>query len=512
MAADNIKVSFNDAYKEWRNRARKYHPESIVSTAMRFLCEPTTSTLEDLQRAPWQVLLLVKWVCQDKSAGNYSSNAITAAQFDDLRQRLWKLPERINLGVRDTLPGTLFFRQLLHPQIGFQRRLSPGFVREAALLASLAIEHPLRHLFETKVGLGITDFVDLSFSTYVAIMEGKRQVHIGWFDSLRKAYGDQTVDAFISCTSRNYSELVTFCRALPGADTKVTSELFEFPALCRYPFMRTGNMLECWHPAVFYRGMESFVHNVLSEEGKNYIDSFSKLFEEHVVKEAQKLDVPFFGEPALRSFMPAEAKVPDGLLSFADCNIFIESKAGIFDEPVMTVGHSEIFSNKTKALRTAIMQGWSASVGLRLEGRAPQQVIDANRDYLLIVTNKELSASRGTALASMYPPGALDYPNPESGKFLPLTNIYVLSIEDFERLISGVSTKECTLSSFLDGCVEADQQAETSVHFFEQHLDRRKMPRKYSELVTNALDETTIRLSKALGSASPVNYQVSSSG
>ena len=115
----------------------------------------------------------------------------------------------------------------------------------------------------------------------------------------------------------------------------------------------------------------------------------------------------------------------------------------------------------------------------------------------LIVTNKELSASSGVALASMYQPGTLDYPNPQSGQFLPLTNIYVLSIEDFERLISGVSTMEWTLPSFLDACVEADQQAETSVHFFEQHLDRLKIPRKYSELVSNALDETAIRLRKA---------------
>ena len=130
-----IKIGFYDAYKEWRNRARKYQPQSVINTAMRYLCKPTSNKLEDIQRAPWQVLLLVKWVCQDKSASDSSGEEITIAAFDDLRQRLWSLPERVNLGARDTLPGKLFFRQLLHPQIGFQRRLSPGFVREAALLA-----------------------------------------------------------------------------------------------------------------------------------------------------------------------------------------------------------------------------------------------------------------------------------------------------------------------------------------------------------------------------------------
>lgn len=492
-----IKIAFNDAYKEWRNCARKYRPQSVVSTAIKSLCEPTANELDDLQRAPWQVLLLVKWVCQDKSASDCSGKEITTTAFDVLRQRLWNLPERVSLGTRDTLPGKLFFRQLINPQIGFQRRLSPGFVREAALLAQQPTDHPLRSLFETKVGISISDFLDIAMATYAAIMDGKRQLDVGWFDPLRNMYGDSAIDAFISCISRTYPQLIDFCRALPGKDIKVSSELYEFPVLSRYPFLRTGNTLECWHPAVFYRGLEGFVHSVLSEEGKSYIDCFSKLFEAHVVAEAKKLGVSFFDEAALIRFVSPETKVPDVLLSFPNCNIFIESKAGLFDESVMTVGHSEIFSNKTKALRTAVKQGWSASAGLRSERRAPTQVLNANRDYLLIVTNKELSASGGSALASMYPPDTFTCPSPECAQFLPLSNIYVLSIEDFERLISGISSTEFALPSFLDDCVEANQKADTSVHFFEQHLDRWKLPRVYSELVENALKDITVRLGRA---------------
>ncbi|TXT21546.1 MAG: hypothetical protein FD134_2673 [Gallionellaceae bacterium] len=492
------KIDFYDAYKEWRNRARKYRPQTVVRIAMQFLGEPTASKFEDLQRAPWQVLLLVKWICQDKLANDLSGEDIPQAAFNDLRQKLWELPERVNLGIRDTLPGQLFFRQLIHPQIGFQRHLSRGFVREAALLAQQSEKHPLRSLFEAKVGISVLDFLDISTATYAAILDGKRKLDIGWFFPLRNVYGDSAIDAFISCISRTYPQAVEFCRALPRADTKVASEFYEFPVFSRYPFLRTGNMLECWHPAVFYRGIEGLVHSILSEEGKNYIDCFSKLFEVHVVTEAQKLGVPFLDEAALRTLVPSEIKVPDGLLSFPNCNIFIESKAGLFDESVMTVGHSEIFANKTKALRTAIKQGMSASAGLRSEKRAPSQVLDANRDYLLIVTNKELSAGRGTALLSMYPPDTFNNHTSELTQFLPLSNIYVLSIEDFERLISGVSSTEFSMPSFLDNSVEADKNADSAVHFFEQHLDRLKVPRKYSELVENALSDITTRLGRAL--------------
>lgn len=489
-------MGFYDVYKEWRNRARKFRPESVVFAAMHVLREPAANNLEDLKRAPWQVMLLVKWVCQDSLTNQHSGRNITLVELGDLRQRLWEFPEHVHLGTRDTLPIRLFFRQLIHAQIGFQRAAAAGFLREAALLAKQRPDHPLRIIFEKKTGINILDFIDLTFATYSAILDGNRQLDVGWFEPMRVVYSTPVINAYISCISRTFPELVTFCRSLPNSQHKVASELYEFPVLSRYPFFRVGDTIECWHPAVFYRGMEGIVHSILSEEGHDYIRIFSKMFERHVIAEAQKVAVPFLDENALRIYLPDESKVPDGLLSFPGCNIFIESKSGIFDESVMTVGHSEMFAGKTKALKSAVTQAWSASVYLRHENRAPANVLSATRDYLLIVTNKELSASRGSALASMYPPGTLEYPSPEAARFLPLDHIYVLSIEDFERLIAGTSDTKFDLPVFLDECVQADQIDETSVHFFEQHLDRKKVPRQYSELVNRALDDALSRIEK----------------
>ena len=66
-------------------------------------------------------------------------------------------------------------------------------------------------------------------------------------------------------------------------------------------------------------------------------------------------------------------------------------------------------------------------------------MLDADTDYLLIVTNKELGASKGTALASMYPEGTLDYPNAEAEGLLPRKRLYVLAIDDFERLTNAAA-------------------------------------------------------------------------
>ena len=57
------RVSFTDAYKEWRNRARKFNLESIVSGAIDVLGEPTSDPVEELKKAPWLTMLMVKWAC-----------------------------------------------------------------------------------------------------------------------------------------------------------------------------------------------------------------------------------------------------------------------------------------------------------------------------------------------------------------------------------------------------------------------------------------------------------------
>ena len=282
----------------------------------------------------------------------------------------------------------------------------------------------------------------------------------------------------------------------------MASEYFEFPILTHYPFFRVGNAMICWHPMVFYRGLESFVHSVLSEEGQEYMRRFSKLFERHMVTEARKVPAEFVDEEALREFITADTQVPDGLLSFPGCNVFVEAKAGLYHESVMTVGNRDVFAHKTRAIRTAVGQAWATSVSLRKQRLAPVKVLDAAADYLLIVTNKELGASKGMALASMYPEGMLEYPNAEAGRILPRDHIYVLAIDDFERLTNAAASGQIDLPAFLASCVRDDEEPQTSLHLFEQHLNRRQVPLRFSRTVEHAVEASLLRLKRAMSGGS----------
>jgi hypothetical protein len=118
-------------------------------------------------------------------------------------------------------------------------------------------------------------------------------------------------------------------------------------------------------------------------------------------------------------------------------------------------------------------------------------------DYLIIVTNRDLHASRGTLLKEMYPDGKLDYPDEAIATLLPLERIYAVSIEEFERVMAA-ARNEVHLPGLLAACVEADSKPATAKFTFEQHLNALKIHRGNSQLVTQALDRSEERLTAAL--------------
>jgi hypothetical protein len=136
---------------------------------------------------------------------------------------------------------------------------------------------------------------------------------------------------------------------------------------------------------------------------------------------------------------------------------------------------------------------------MRSSDRAPTSARHAPRDYLIVVTNKEISASRGPNFAAMLPQGALDYPSEEAQTLLPLEHIYIISISDFERVVANVAVTDCSLPDLLRECVARDADPTTSCFYFSMHLDRMELRGGLSPMVNNAFDAAMDRLTAALG-------------
>jgi hypothetical protein len=488
-------LSFIDAHKEWRNRARGYSLRSVADCALSILHEDAPTRIAELQKAPWQLLLLIKWTFQDDFNKVDTGAQISRKQMDDLRQELWGLSGRFEGGISANKPASLFLRQLLRQQIDFQKEVTLGFMREAVLLGKQPLNSRLRVIFREITGLEVEDFEDLSIALYAAILDKKKSVGINWFSPLRVAYGDK-VDLFLSLVSRDIYGLVEYFRSVPGARAKVASEYFEFPIISRHPFLRINDDLIVWHPAIFYRGMENLVHALMSERGQSYLAEFTRLFERHVVQESRSVPCQFHDEADLLQWLPNGSKVVDGLMSFDGFNVFVEAKAGMFDESVKVAGNSQIFTSKTEMLRKAMLQARSVSSGLRIAASAPRRVIEAEIEFLLVVTNKEIGVGRGDRLLEMC---GCELPEDEIQGRLPLNHVYFLSIEDYERLLAGLRSGTSDLPSLMTRCVERDSSAESSLFYFSQHLDAERFQRKTSAAIDDALEQANQRLARNLG-------------
>lgn len=467
----------------------------MLSRALEVLWQPADSKVTELKRAPWNVLLLVKWALLDKHASDRLGRDMPMNAFDTIRQELWSFPDRVDMVRKGTMPLRLFLRRMLFQQVEFQRRMTPGFVRQPALLASLPIDHPLRILFRTQAGLEPLDFLDLGLAAHGPILDGRAQMTRGWFEPLLSAYGPDKINAFLRCVSADYSELTAYVRALPDVDERKASEYFHFTPLKRLPFLRTQGVYQCWHPMVFLRGMEEFAHLLMSEAGADYVERFSKVFEGHIVTEIGKTCGHFCDEAALRKVFGDATEVPDAVIPMGAFNLIVEVKAGLFDDSLMAIGDPEIFRHKTKALAKAVRQGWSASVASR-KSTAPADMRNATEDYLFVVTNKPVNVRSGADLQTIYPEGELEYPTEEAKALLPLERIYFVSVDEFEHLIASAGDV-VSLHAFLRETVRLDANPATGKIFFDDHL--RTFPGlKEPRFLTDALQDAHNRIERIL--------------
>lgn len=490
----NNRVDFQTAHQELVRAMRPYSAASIVETALRVLRRPTAKPIDRLRDAPWQILLLVKWALVDPQVQLFQAPPIPQSDFDMLRQRLWSI-----WGWADVqhATGHLFMRQLLNAQIDFQRAPTFSFMRQSALIARLRKGHVLRQKFNELFGMEPETYLDLAFVAHASVLNGRETLSKEWFSPLEPYYGGAVITSFLRLLSRDLPGLREELLRPPGELARPT-ELFEFPVLKQFPLLlRPDGHYECWHPMVFSRGLEDFVHRRFATLGPLYTEKYSEIFESYVVELLGESGQPYLDEHALKGRVGAGASVPEAAVCLAGCNLFVEAKMGLFPDALFVEGTPEHLRNRLKAVRKAIKQGWNISSSLRGWQDRNDPSLPSGQDFLIVVTNRDLNLSRGDLLASMSPESdGSPYPFAEAERFLPLSNVLFSSIDDFELLVGMVRTGAIELAGFLRGVVAANADPSTSAYYLGDHLKRVGGAAPQSALMEQAVAASLQRLSR----------------
>ena len=250
---------------------------------------------------------------------------------------------------------------------------------------------------------------------------------------------------------------------------------------------------------VFARGLEDLVHLRLSELQTEYTQPFSRLFEKYVVELSKAMDPSALTDEEYLALVGNGASNVEAAIACGDCNVFVEAKMSLFaDDVVLTDSEVQVYQ-KTKRVRDGIKQAWNVGQTVRSNNSPLPAYAAAEQDFLLLVTSRELFVGDGEMFQRLYRVGDFEYPDAAAKADLPLRNVFIMSIENYERLSCAVAAGAVSLPALLKEAATKAQDPATSSMLFDGYLQPYVKGWGLPDLLLNARKQSESRLAVAFG-------------
>ncbi|MGN6828572.1 hypothetical protein [Paucibacter sp. M5-1] len=429
---------------------KKFSIQSVADSVMDDLWEDRPAP-DQLKALPWLALLIAKWSLQLGSTIRVGRK-LPKDLLLLLKRALWDGNDRAfvertarheaEFGLDRPQPLSIMMRIALATQMQFQRQEIWGLYRTAGLIRPLDANHRSKRIFREQIGLEVEEFIDGCIFLYtLANRDGARElnaVDVEHFKPMR----DGMIRKVLALMSRSLPDLrLELLQEAPMKGSR-SRELYVFPVFKRFPLLRTRQgRYWCWHRSVLDRYMDEAVHLELSKAGQKYADSFSMVFEKYVVDQSQRLGFPLTtAQQYLDAYGRGEKiKNVEAVVTHGNRRLLIESKMGLFPDDVLFQETELGNRGKLKRVLEAVEQGQTVSHKLATSHPEDQE------HYLIVVTSRDLVIGTGLFLEDMCGPGSLAAPVGTEGNLLPLNHMFVLSIDEFERLVEFVASGRLSL-------------------------------------------------------------------
>jgi len=469
--------AFFAAYKQIRNQFRRYYPLAIIEATFDYL-KPAQTSIEDLQKHPWLVFLLIKWVLLDEQFYLRDKQGISKKDFLSL------LGKMHGLGSKSTarMPSEyahyhLWFRNISYQQFIYQSDFNgSAFARQSLMFDSLPKNHLFRAEFKKSTGIPLSDFFELAAMLLARFMTDKNlAISTSWFAPANHRYDESKIKCFLDILSCDINSLRIHLMA--GNDTKKrrSSELYEETKFVKFPLFKDNGQYHIWHPTLFNRGLEYFVYDTLrSPDPSGFMNKFGDIFETYVHRSIQYLGLPYLREEQMQAMLSGIGKVTDFLITEDGANIFVDAK-GVEMAYLGKVSHNpDVILDKveTSALK-GIEQGFQIVKRLTAQGSLNQTFHARNENYLLIITFKELYLGNGKDFYDAVAKNKIDaLVGNSNSPPIPLENIYFLTVDDMDHFANCVKEGEVGFIDFIRNVVKEDSSASGKRFHFRQHLEK----------------------------------------
>lgn len=508
--------TFNQAAKQVRNRLRRYRADSIAQQAMDRLHRGNLqSRIDELKSWPWLSLLLVKLVLEDATIAIDQGEDCPQAVFEYCLQVLWDAQgsrERMDDGRGKVY---LMVRSVIQAQMPFQIRPSVDFLRWPALVAQLPAGHPCRDLFRRCFAVEPEEFMQITYMAHIPVLSDELVMGPNYFASVRTALGAD-VDHVLNLFTRSLEQLRTELHGrrqeqiANGQLARPHHELNEPPWLMQFPLLLLGGgFLAVWHPAVFTRGMEQAVHRRMSEYGGEYANEFGHVFEQYVLELLADAGIQYLSEDAYKQVVGRDRNAVEAIISRNGVNVYVEAKLTVYSEDLAQHTHAPKVWQALRQVRRAMNQAWKVSERLRQPGLPDWDCTKAAEDILIIVTSQPPFCATGEHFKRIFKGDVFDpnklasrkQPTPTTAqlKNLPLANIILSSIGEWEHLMGCVGRGEIDLVPFLREVARANLDPASSVMVIDQHIEKFVTKWTLPTLLQTAKDQAELKIVQMLG-------------
>lgn len=449
---------------------REYSVVSVIEIAMSVLNVRSRNQLEDLGTLPSVTLLLVQLACRNKTASHILGPSMPGTVFDALRKELWDLAGSASLKGPSRQAS---FRSVLPSQIEFQVSRPGSIIRWALLLKQGEEGDPTRLMFEEVIGMTPEQYIDAAtlLSKFANVPHRLlRQSDLEDFPDPIKI----TVARLLKLLSRDPLALRAELQAGMG-DNSYKWELFQIPFAAKYPFLKIGNGdLFIWHPRMLARALEGLIHQQLMQaRGSEYLKHFTRKFEDYVIELCQEIYPAQITEQAWQAKMGQRGSAVEAILPHEGANVFVEAKMAYNRDVTVLEEEPAKLVTRLERLTDGLYQARRVSQRLRKEPHKYPNRAAAAEEFAIIVTSRELYVGHGKRLEELLPAGTIDFDDAGVNHRLPLKNVHIVSIDDFELLQAGVKDGKIELLAFLREVTTRNSDPSTAEFFLSDHLQRK---------------------------------------
>jgi hypothetical protein len=422
---------------------------------------------------PWEILLLMKWMLRHGAWNDRAGKQASNNDIEDLREQLGPC-------YAATLPASydrvfLHFRRYNH-QVAYIYPIDRSHIaRQALLFGCLEKEHTLRTMFQSRTGIDIPEYIELelAFLSLVYQKRGARIFNVGSFNKLE--FPPALVQRFMENLSTSLDEMRT---TILQTDEKfkpvIGYELNEQSPFTRYPLLKTPIGLYCYSHLLLLINFKNAIYDILrSGDAQLFMRYFWDVFENYVEKGVKHSQLDYLTESSLKEQLGEEegSGFVDFVVYDSDAMILIDAK-GVEMHYMGQV--SEDPRDVEKHIQTSVLKGIRQAYSLlrRLNRMTSGPVRVMEETFLLIVTFKDLFLGNGSDIYNSIAKDDIDkiVSKCDETVWIPMNNIFVLSIEDFDYLMDSVNLGRTGMAQFLRGIGTADGVDQIKKWAFRQHL------------------------------------------